>query len=186
MRLFVAVNFPAALRHGLWDALQPLRDAAYPVRWVGVDQIHVTVKFLGDVAPDRVEGVVGGVQRAVVGTRRFALPLGGAGAFPNPKHPRVLWIGCEAVPPLELLQHAVEREMERVGFPLEGRPFRPHVTLGRVSRDSGSRDFRSLARDLAAVDFEAVADVSSLDLMESRMKTDGPRYVCRAEGVLAE
>lgn len=166
--------------------MQPLRETAYPVRWVGVDQIHVTVKFLGNVSADRVDDIVGGVRRAAEGTRRFALPLGGAGAFPNPKRPRVLWIGCEAVPPLELLQHALECEMERLGFPLEGRPFRPHVTLGRVRPEADSRDLRSLARHLAAIDFEAVADISSLDLMESHQGTGGPRYVCRAEGALAD
>jgi 2'-5' RNA ligase len=186
VRLFVAVNFPPILRQEVWEALQPLREANYPVRWVDVDQIHVTVKFLGNVDDERVDAIGQAVRDAAAGTRRFALPLGGAGAFPNAKRPRVVWIGCEAVPALELLQHTMERRMERFGFPLEGRPFRPHVTLGRVKRDAPPRDFRSLEADLAAIDFATVSDVSSVDLMESRLGKDGARHVCRVEGALAD
>ena len=136
MRLFVAINFPAPLREGIWTASTALRDAGLPVRWVDLAALHLTLKFLGSVAPQRTPEIVSGLEAATRQTRPFTLPLGGFGAFPSMERPRVIWVGCEGVPQLELLQHAVEVEMERLGFEVEGRPFHPHLTLGRVERDA--------------------------------------------------
>src|SRR3972149_8617791 len=125
MRLFIAINFPADLRQRLWEAAGPLRTAGYPVRWVAPDGVHLTLKFLGEVQPDREPQVVAAIGVAVQGAKRFTLPVGGFGAFPSVSRPRVVWAGCEPVPALELLQDRVEREMERLGVPLGGRPVPP-------------------------------------------------------------
>ncbi len=179
MRLFIAINFPPALRRRLWDAAEPLRGAGYPVRWVAPDGIHLTLKFLGEVKPAREAEIVTGIGVAVQGAKRFDLPVAGFGAFPSVSHPRVLWAGCEPVPALELLQHCVEQEMERLGFPVEGRAFHPHVTLGRVQRDARAGAFQDLDDRVGALEFAGEAIVESVDLMESRLVRDGARYTRR-------
>ena len=185
MRLFVAINLPPGLRQRLWEAAEPLRAAGYPVRWVAEDGMHLTLKFLGEVAADREPVVQAAIGTAVQGAKQFTLPVGGFGAFPSVSRPRVLWAGCEPVPALELLQHRVEQEMERLGFPLEGRAFHPHLTLGRVQRDARPAAFRDLEDRMNAMAFTGEAVVGSVDLMESRLSRDGARYTRRHAAALA-
>lgn len=185
MRLFVAINLPDALRRAVWEASALLRAGPYPVRWVDPSSIHVTLKFLGDVAETREPEIADAVQSAVRGAKPFSLSLDGFGAFPTPRRPRVVWVGCEAAPPLELLQDRVERAFAALGFPVEGRPFHPHLTLGRARRDARSRDFSGIERELMGLQFHGELLVSSLDLMQSVLAPQGARYTVRHAATLA-
>lgn len=185
MRLFVAINLPTDLRQRLWEATAPLRAAGYPVRWVASDGMHLTLKFLGEVKADREPQVVAAIGAAVQGGKRFTLPVGGFGAFPSVSRPRVLWAGCEPVPALELLEHRVEQEMEQLGFPVEGRAFHPHLTLGRAQRDASRGAFQDLEERMNALLFDGEAWVDSVDLMESHLGRDGARYTLRHAARLA-
>lgn len=184
MRLFLAVNLPGEVRQTLWDATAALRAASLPVRWVRPESMHLTVKFLGDVPDDREAAIVAGLEAAVVGAKPFTLDVGGFGAFPNPGRPQVVWIGVDAMPPLEILQHRVEREMERLGFPLEGRPFHPHLTLGRVRKNVRPRDVPNMETALAELACQATVPVRSLDLMQSTLRSDGAVYAVRHAAML--
>jgi 2'-5' RNA ligase len=185
MRLFVAINLPDEVKGEIWKATEPLRTIAYPVRWVAPESIHLTLKFLGEVDGARESEIVSALGRAVEGARRFRMSLSGFGAFPSVRQPRVLWVGCEGVPPLELLQHQVEREMERIGFSLDGRPFRPHLTLGRAVRGARASEFRGLQEAMAGLSFAADVMVESADLMQSQLTPQGARYVRRYAAALA-
>lgn len=176
MRLFVAVNLPPDVRERLWGAAAPLRARDLPVRWVPADDLHLTVKFLGDVDAETAELIPVALETAVAGLKPFVLPLAGFGAFPALGRPNTLWVGCEPVPPLELLYHGVERELGALGFAPEGRPFRPHLTLGRVKRHADRRAFAELAEEQAPIDEAFDALVTSLDLMESRLGPHGAQY----------
>lgn len=178
MRLFVAVNLPGALREAIHAAAAPLRDAGLPVRWVDPDGLHLTLKFLGEVADGRLAEITAAVERACAGARPFPLEVSGFGAFPTPGRARVVWVGCEAAPPLELLQHGVERAFAELGFPVEGRPFRPHLTLGRAKAEARG-GVRGLDERLAALPFVDTFTVVSLDLMESTLTPRGARYAVR-------
>lgn len=179
MRLFLAVNLPSDLRQAAWEAAAPLRQRGYPVKWVAAEALHVTVKFLGEVGPHRMDEVISALEAAASGAKRFSLWVSGFGAFPNEHRPRVVWIGCEAAAPLELLQHRVEQQMDRIGFALEGRPFRPHITLGRVRREAHHREFLGFSEDLAALQYSSEAMIGSLDLVESTLTPKGARYTIR-------
>lgn len=185
MRLFTAINLPDDVRRGIWDAAEPLRSVSYPVKWVDPDGIHLTLKFLGEVGDGRMPEIVAGMQAAAAGARQFRLPIEGFGAFPSAANPRVIWLGCEGVPPLELLQHRMEQEMERLGFPLEGRAFRPHLTLGRAARQARAADFAGAHEQLAKLTFAADVPVESVDLMESRLTPRGAQYHRRHAASLA-
>ncbi|HWP36123.1 MAG TPA: RNA 2',3'-cyclic phosphodiesterase [Gemmatimonadales bacterium] len=184
MRLFVAVNLPPDLRRALWDAAEPLRRRGYPVRWGGPDSLHVTLKFLGETDAAREAEIRRGIDAAVEGARRFTLSIEGFGVFPSASRPRVIWAGCGAAPPLEILQHRLEQEMERLGFPLEGRAFRPHITLGRAKNDASPSRLAGLAEQLKDLEYDAVTVVESVDLMESRLSPAGATYTRRHAAAL--
>ncbi len=188
MRLFVAINLPDDIRRGVWEAVEPLRAQPYPIRWVSAESLHLTLKFLGETAPEREGEIVAAVEAAVIGAKRFTLPVEGFGVFPSRSRPRVAWVGCAAVPPLELLQDCVEREMERLGFSVEGRPFRPHVTIGRVRRGAKPASLSGLAATLEDLRYNGEAPVDSLDLMQSTRTQGGGgvRYSVRHAAELAE
>ena len=132
MRLFAAVPLPPPARDEVAGLLDRLRERELPVRWVGGEGLHLTLKFYGEVGSERLEVIAEAVRAAGTGGEPLPLRLAELGAFPSPARARILWVGVDAPPALELLQDRLERRSEAIGFPPEGVPFRPHVTLGRV------------------------------------------------------
>jgi 2'-5' RNA ligase len=178
VRLFIAVNLPDDVRRDIHQAAAPLRRPGLPVKWVDPEGVHLTLKFLGGVEQERLPAVEAALERACRGARPFTVALGGFGAFPTPTRARVIWVGCEPAPPLELLQHAVEREFAELGFPVEGRPFRPHLTLGRAGpRAHGG--VPGLEAPLSQLEFSGEVVVRSVELMESALSRGGARYAVR-------
>jgi len=184
VRLFVAVNLPDEVRHALWEAAAPARRPDPPVRWVRPDGMHLTLKFLGEVEPTRESEIGDAIELAAAGARPFTLRIEGFGVFPNASRPRVIWAGCEPVPQLEVLQHRVEQEMERLGFPLEGRPFRPHLTLGRARDGAPPARLAAVAEALEELTYSADVVVRSVDLMESQLSAAGARHTRRQAATL--
>jgi 2'-5' RNA ligase len=144
------------------------------VAWTAVDNLHITLKFLGGVEDTRLPDVTAALAQAV-SVPAFDVPVRGLGAFPTPSRPRVLWAGTAAAPAFGALAAAVDRALGSVGFPAEDRSFTPHVTLGRV-RD-GRRD-PGLAGALAAAAAEpfGVLRVARVSLMRSDLSPRGARY----------
>jgi 2'-5' RNA ligase len=174
MRLFAAVPLPEPARAEVAQLLGRLRQSPLPVRWVHDEGIHLTLKFFGEVVPERLEVIEEAVRFAATGTGPLPLRLAELGAFPSPARPKVLWMGLESPPGLELLQDRLERGGEGIGFPPEGTPFQPHVTLGRVRE--GQRcpphAFAELKDAYERLPFLATEVV----LFESILTTKGPRY----------
>lgn len=180
VRLFIAINLPDSERQAIHHATAPLRDAARAVTWVAPECIHLTMKFLGEQSPEAVASV-----RDAVGTvaRRFQplrLDVGGVGAFPHLRAPRIFWMGIAGDPKLELLHHDLEIACEKLGHEVEARAFRPHVTLGRVKRDVTAEQVGTLAKLAANVRYRAMVDARSIDVMQSELSSNGPRYTVLA------
>lgn len=176
MRLFVAVNLPAAERSAAYRATEPLRDGRLPVRWVHEEGLHITLKFLGEVEDERASAIGRALAEAVREVRPFEVTLGGVGAFPTPQRPRVVWLGVERHPALELLANDVERVTGVFGFEPEMRPFQPHITLGRAKRDARPAAFRSFPDLARSVEYGALVAVESVDLMKSTLRPGGAAY----------
>jgi 2'-5' RNA ligase len=179
MRLFVAVPVPSPALEHAGSLLRDLQNLEWPVRWVSDQAVHLTLKFFGEVTSDRVEPIEELVQIATAGLKPMPMTLLGGGAFPSRRHPRVLRLEIEAGPDLELLQDRLERGGEEIGFPPEGRPFRPHLTLGRVREGHrlppGAMDhLESLPQGTAFVADRVV-------LFESRLTPRGPTYAIRLD-----
>jgi RNA 2',3'-cyclic 3'-phosphodiesterase len=182
VRLFVALNLPDAVRQAVWASASPLRDLTLPVRWIRPNGLHLTLKFLGDVPDAREPELIAALSRAAAGeaaARPVTLTLRGFGAFPDVQRPRVVWIGVEPEPALELLEHRVEQQFAPLGFPTEARPFRPHLTLARAQRDARRSDFQSLATALDALRFDQTVTVGTVDLMQSTLQSSGAVYHTR-------
>jgi len=182
MRLFMAVPLPPEVERATVETMRRLKAANWPVRWVGEDGLHVTLKFFGEVTSDRIDVLAELLERATREMMPVAMSLTGLGCFPNTARPRVLYLEAEADTGLELLQDRIERGADGLGFPPEGRPFRPHVTLGRVREGhrlpSGWHD---VAAELAPV---APFLVDRVVLFESELGDGAPRYQPRAEARL--
>jgi 2'-5' RNA ligase len=177
MRLFAAVPLADPARGQILGLLGKLRNAGWPVRWVHDEGLHMTLKFFGEVGAERVDVIAEALRFAAQGAGPLALELGDLGAFPSRNRPRVLWVGIHAPPALELLQDRIERGCEAIGFPPEGAPFQPHITLGRVRE--GQR-LPPGGLDDHADGFERVPFVAQeLVLYESVLTTGGPRYESR-------
>lgn len=185
MRLFVAVNLPADQRRALARGTAGMREAGLPVRWAAEDGLHLTLKFLGEVAEPAAAEIGEVLAGAVAGARPFEVHLGGVGAFPTLERPRVIWLGVEVHPALELLANDVERALEPWGFGSELKPFRPHLTLGRVKKGARRSALGPLAGLAAAVDYAAALVVESVDLMQSRLGPRGATYAVVRRAPLA-
>ena len=176
MRLFLAINPGAEVKTRIDEAMVPLRGAAPALRWVAADRLHLTVKFLGEQPSSIVPALSQAIDTAVARHGDAPLALGGVGAFPNFRRARVVWLGVEPHPRLELLHHDIEEACAALGFEPDGRPFRPHLTVARVPDGTTGETLRALSRAARAASFSETVDVESVDLMVSEPTPAGPRY----------
>jgi RNA 2',3'-cyclic 3'-phosphodiesterase len=197
LRLFVAVPVPAetvravsALVEGVRAldgaaVVGPIRRGSNDVRWVRLDGLHVTLRFLGPTLEEKV-GAVGAAVRAVAAvTVPFDVRLARAGAFPSPERPRALWLGvADGAPELADLAVRLDRELVERGWPHDDRPFRAHLTL---ARSDGVRAGPRLARQLmaAAEGFSATWRAATIVLFESQTGGGPARYLPLVEAPLA-
>lgn len=167
MRLFLALELTSDAADEIHSALGPMRDAEPDLAWVPAQKLHLTLKFLGECDESRLAALIAGADRVAAAHRAFEMELGGVGAFPNFRRPRVVWLGVSSEPRLELLHHDVELAAADVGYEVEGRPFRPHVTLARVRTPLPPPRARTFARAARAVSYSATMSVDRLTLFDS-------------------
>jgi 2'-5' RNA ligase len=176
MRLFLALELPPAAAEEIAAATAPLRDAEPRLAWVPVHKLHLTLKFLGEGDDARMALLAEALDRVAVQHRPFEMTVAGAGAFPNLRRPRVVWMGVERESRLEFLHHDVEIAAEKVGYDLEGRPFRPHITLARVRTPLPAERLRTLARVARRLDHSSTVYVDRLTLFDSVPGESGAQY----------
>lgn len=174
------------MRRELWDTLAPLRERReqLAVKWVPPENLHLSLKFLGDVEDGRAADLHAALRQAAGSSasgepRALALEITGFGVFPDYHRPHVLWAGVTPDPGLELLQHRVEQAFAPLGFPTEARPFRPHVTVARAARDARPKAFAGLEELLEGLEFAETTAVEQIDLMESTLQSGGAVYQVR-------
>ena len=176
MRIFVAINVPKKQRDRIHRASRVLRERDYPLRWVGPDRFHLTLKFLGQMRKESLPGVEGVLDRIAGSTGSFAMQFSEFGAFPTLRRPRVIWVGVDPSPALRCLKQDLEWTLSDLGFERETRAFHPHITLGRATTEAGPGAFRGLDELAPALRFKGEVKVWKLDLMESFLSASGPRY----------
>lgn len=158
------------------EATSDLRAAAPTLNWMDESRVHLTLKFLGEQEDALVAPLVEALDAATQHHRQFSLRIGDVGAFPNFRRARVVWMGVDRDARLELLHHDVELACTTLGFEVEGRAFRPHLTLARVRERTAEEELRQVSRASKRVEFACEAEVSSVDLMRSNLARCGSRY----------
>lgn len=186
MRLFIAVNVDPALRPALAAIQGKLKATRAPVSWVKPENLHFTLKFLGEVSEAHLPPLRDAIRRTGVGVRPFSLSLAGVGRFPPKGRPRVIWVGVEqGADEMEKLRERIDEILLPLGFPREDRPFRPHLTLGRV-KSGGRLDPLADGLRSAAVDRVGQMEVERVELMQSQLHPAGAIYTSLEGVVLRE
>jgi len=180
MRAFIAVEIPPEIHTAIEDKTAHLRAALTSslVRWVPSNNIHLTLKFLGDVSPANIEMLSQMLSVEVVQHQTFEMEFGGLGAFPNPRRPRVIWIGIQAPAELEALQRGIEAAAAKLGYPAEKRPFSPHLTIGRVKQNAGSTGAQKVRQALEDTKIGSLGNtqITDVHLFKSDLKPAGAVY----------
>lgn len=196
IRAFVAVELPDDIKQMLSDVeillkrrmtnLLGSKWAERSLKWVSPESVHITLKFLGYVAPERIVAIEEALRRVAENQRAFTLALDGLGVFPSFTKPRVIWVGVKGdLERLASLQTQVEVALANLGFPGEKRPFSPHLTLARVRETASIGELRLIGQAVkepppVSIDGRAVP-VRRVSLMRSELSRHGARYTCLAE-----
>jgi 2'-5' RNA ligase len=180
LRAFVAIELPSTIQDAVQKASAPLRQAlgAGLVRWVPPQNMHLTLKFLGDVSPANLDLLAQILKVEASQHKPFEMEIGGLGSFPSPKRARVIWVGIQPPAALEALQRNVEAAAARMGYPPEERAFSPHLTIGRVNQHINSADQQKIrtALENCQVGILGHAQVQSVHLFRSDLRPSGAVY----------
>ncbi len=176
VRAFVAIDIPNAECERAFAVSKRLRKAGVRVSWTPPERMHLTLRFLGEVAPAVIARIAERLETEYAGVEPFPLRLEGAGAFPNAREARVIWVGLAPLAgPLEQVQEAAESAAREAGLKREKRQFRPHLTVGRVRDPKKAGALAALIheeRNFSGDEFT----VSSVSLYESQLTPSGPIY----------
>ena len=176
IRSFIAVEVPQSLRAKLEEVQRELKRADADVRWVRPESIHLTLKFLGSVSGGELEKLGGSIAPIISSWAPFEVRLHGLGCFPSSRSPRIVWVGIEQGSAEALsLQKAVENRAAEVGFPPETRPFKPHLTLGRIRSSKGKASLAQAVENLRDVEIGSYP-VNEVYLFKSELKPSGAVY----------
>jgi RNA 2',3'-cyclic 3'-phosphodiesterase len=185
IRLFIAIELPAEIQEQLDQVSRQLKQRlqmlpSNAVRWVAAKNIHLTLKFLGEVSVSNLDMLQEALLAEAAGHKPLEFSVGGLGGFPSLQRPRVVWVGVEAPAELGAVQVGLDHRLARLGYAPEERPFSPHLTLGRVGRGISTQDQRQLGEVLQAshVGFLGAAPARAVKLFKSDLKPGGAVYTC--------
>lgn len=183
LRTFIAIELDEPLRLALGRVQGKFKRQISPrdVKWVAAENIHLTLKFLGDTPRARLPEIAAALQAACAGHASFEVSVEGRGCFPNFRRPRVIWVAMrEKGQALTRLQAAVEKHVAPLGWPTEERSFSPHLTLGRVAKGVAREAEEEIGRvvEKSVVEQIGVLRVTAVSLMQSDLRPAGPVYTC--------
>jgi len=174
-RSFFAVELSRELKEALGTLRDRLDSPRYDVRWVRPGNLHLTLRFLGDMSDQDLETASRAASRAAAQGSPFSLVFRGLGAFPSPGSARIVWVGIEDCPLLVQLESRLSQQLRQAGFPPPDKPFKAHLTLGRVKSPQGREDLRhelERHRDLLL----GRQEVPGFSLIKSDLRPSGPVY----------
>src|SRR5512142_563418 len=180
LRAFLASELSPGLQDTIHTATADLRQMLRGdlIRWVPTHNVHLTLKFLGDVSPSSVDLIKQMMLAEAAQFPAFEAQVEGLGCYPNPRRPRVLWVGLKAPAELASLQRAIEAAAARLGYESEERDFSPHLTIGRVRQNASSSNLHKIRTALEGcqVGLLGSARVDALHLFKSELRPEGSIY----------
>lgn len=179
IRSFVAINLSNEIQTKLNALVKEIRERSpLSVRWTQIENIHITLKFLGSVEEKQIPEIERVVQNASIGYHPFFIKVGGLGVFPHVERPRIVWVGCEFEEMGLLLQSSLEAGLKALGFDREKRNFHPHLTLGRVNQSLSRSDALQIGAMIREKQNKKIGSmqVDKFLLFRSDLHPDGARY----------
>ena len=176
IRTFIAFKLPKNIISSIKKIQEDIKSYAFKIRWVNLGKIHLTLKFLGNINYADIEKTGETIINTVNGYAPVSLAVKGAGVFPCIKRPRVIWVGIAGeIEKLAVIQKNIEENLEKLGFPREKRPFKAHLTLGRIK---GKIDSKKLLDAMKKIEeFEAELFIADkIFLFKSDLKPTGSVY----------
>jgi 2'-5' RNA ligase len=176
IRAFIALTPPVTLQQSFADVQAALQRCSLAFRWVKPAQVHLTLKFLGDISPETIDPIAHAMQQAVITLTPFTMSIRSLGCFPNPTRPRVLWMGVDAPPDtLQPLHRRLEATLMPLGFAPDNHPFRPHLTLARGQQRVNSLQLTTVLEAYRDRHFGEMF-VEHVSLLQSQLHRDGAVY----------
>jgi 2'-5' RNA ligase len=176
IRAFIALTPSVTLQQSFADVQAALQRLSLAFRWVKPAQVHLTLKFLGDIPPESVAPIARAMQQSVTTLAPFTLSVRGLGCFPHSAHPRILWMGVDAPPDtLQPLHLCLETALTPLGFTPDNRPFRPHLTLARGQQRVNSHQLTAVLEAYRDRHFGEMC-VEHVSLLQSQLHRDGAVY----------
>ena len=176
IRVFISVEIPDEIKGALQEIQQVFRESGDRVTWVRPQGMHITLKFLGDIEEGSIPGIGARMQKAVDGIEPFVIHLVGTGVFPGTKKPRVLWAGIrEGAEDLKKIQEDLDPLLSEIGFPMEARPFSPHITMGRIKEIRDPKRFKAWIERHREAEIGSMR-AASIHLFQSQLRPDGAFY----------
>lgn len=172
-RAFIAADVKATPR--LLDLKRSLGESGAQLKLVDLENIHLTLKFLGDTDEGLVEKVVEIMRVSVEGVEPFTMEIRGTGVFPNPNYMKVLWVGLENASPLITIAKKIDNEVSKLGFKREKKGFHPHITVARVKGPRKKNQVQQILRDYQNEIF-GTQRVDCIRLKKSVLSREGPTY----------
>jgi len=180
LRAFIAIALPKNTQDAIEKQTARLRHllGSDIIRWVPTQNIHLTLKFLGDIAASHVDFLKQLINREANSHPQFDLQLTGLGSFPTSRRPRILWIGIHAPPDLAALQKGIEAGTSQLGYEQEEQPFSPHLTIGRTRKNIGPLELQKIHSLLEKTQLGniATARIDSIQIIKSELQPSGSIY----------
>ena len=180
IRSFIAMDFPDEILAQLEKTAIALKKRLpnFPVRWVPTNNIHLTIRFLGNVSKSNIEILKNILENQAKNFEPFEVSVGGLGAFPSKHKPKVLWVGLETNDDMIELKNNIDAEVARLGYAREKRGFSPHLTLGRISRNANLNEIIEIGDIISKtkVGFLGATRINQIHLYQSILKPSGAVY----------
>lgn len=179
LRAFIAIEIPVEIKQAIAVQSAGLqKNAGRSVRWVTPENIHLTLKFLGDISPTNLELLCQALQAECSQHAPFEISVGGLGCFPNPHRPRIIWVGLEIPPELNRLQHKLENATAKLGYASEEKAFSPHLTIGRVREQAEPSELHWLGTALKEAQIGQLGSfvATTVQVFKSDLQPSGPIY----------
>lgn len=180
LRCFIAVELPDKIRRAIVERIDVLKESGADVKWVSVENIHITLQFLGETEEALIPMIKEALNKIVASYTPFYIKIAHVGCFPDGKRPRIIWVGVENAQILNNLHADITSEMVRFGYRKEERDFTPHITVGRVKSQRNMGEMLRRVTEMKATCFSDF-EVCYLTLMKSALKPSGAVYYSLAE-----
>jgi 2'-5' RNA ligase len=175
MRYFIAIDMTENIKDAIAGVIEKCGLNSKGIKWVSAENVHLTLKFLGDVKEDLIPEIEKGLASICMRHDVFNINIRGAGAFPNFKYPNILWMGIDESEELKRLYEDIEESMSELGFEKEDRKFSPHLTIGRVKDRKGIEPVIKELYTFKDTFFGSI-EVKEVLLMRSVLKPTGAEY----------